>query len=192
MIRFSLIVPTSGRPSLYEVLHGAWAGGLTRDDEVIVVADGEQPEARRISGFWSDRLQVHYVETPPTLCVGMAQRNHGMTLATGTHLTFMDDDDRYTKDAFRVMRATVERNPDRLHAFRIKAVAKRLQWNVIWDKPVAREGNVGSPTLVVPNVKEKLGTWGERYAGDADFVVSTVRKHKQPPVWCPHVIAEIR
>ena len=35
-------------------------------------------------------------------------------------------------------------------------------------------GNVGTPMIVVPNLPARLGKWGDHYAGDFDFVKSTI------------------
>jgi hypothetical protein len=192
VVRLSLIIPTCGRPSLYSTLHGAWTEGLTKEDQVLVIGDGPQPEAKRIASFFHSRLNIAYHEGPLDHCVGHPQRNFGMKLATGTHLWSFDDDDVFTKDAIRTVRNHVAEAPERIHMFRIKAVSKRLCWDVIWNEPAIRFTNVGTPTIVAPNNPEKLGTWGQRYEGDFDFVSSTAKLHQKPPVWHQEVIANIQ
>lgn len=191
MVRFSLIIPTCGRPSLYSVLYDLLTEGMTQDDQVLVVGDGPQPESRRIVGHYSDRLNVSYHETEPTRCAGHAQRNFAMKMALGTHIWSFDDDDRFAEGAIRTVRKHVSEAPDRIHMFRIKAVTKRLPWDVLWRDPVIRLTNVGTPTIVVPNDPEKLGVWGDRYEGDFDFVSSTAKLHTKPPLWHRDVIANI-
>ena len=49
--------------------------------------------------------------------------------------------------------------------------------------PQVRQGNIGTPNLVAPNVPGKLGTWGTRYEGDFDYIRSTLQHYPAGPVW---------
>src|SRR5262245_34950248 len=112
MATFSVIVPTCGRPSLAATLESL-AGQLERGDEVLLIADGAQPEAERL--WHRAGLPGRYRETAPTADWGASQRNLGLDLARGTYLLFMDDDDAYLPGALAVMRRAVEAAPDRPH-----------------------------------------------------------------------------
>jgi hypothetical protein len=52
-----------------------------------------------------------------------------------------------------------------------------------------RESAIGGHAMVVPNVPERLGTWACRYAGDYDWIVSTVALWPSGVAWYDDVIA---
>ena len=113
----SVIVPTVGRRTLGRTLRSV-IPQLAQSDELIVIADG--PEAlqaasgivRRLNG----RCRLHATEAR-TGSWGNAQRDLGMVLATGTHLTFMDDDDIYAPGALDAIRKAVTLDSEAVHVF---------------------------------------------------------------------------
>jgi len=49
--------------------------------------------------------------------------------------------------------------------------------------------------MVVPNDKARLGSWGERYEGDIDFLTTTLEKWPGKDlsvVWREDVLADVR
>ena len=52
-----------------------------------------------------------------------------------------------------------------------------------------RESAIGGHAMVVPNVPERLGRWECRYAGDYDWIVSTVALWPSGVAWYDDVIA---
>lgn len=165
-IKLSLIIPTIGRPLLKRLISQVVAQ-LDSLDEVIVVGDGPSPEAsEQLRGLDS---RIHYHEHGPTRCWGHEQRNWAMTIATGTHLMFLDDDDELLPGALGVIRATARKYQDKILIFRMHHGR-----SVLWIAPRIYLGNVGTQMFVVPNVPGRLGTWGSRYEGDLDFLKSTV------------------
>lgn len=194
-VRLSIIVPTTGRPTLYRTLSSIRAAEVRDGDDVIVVADGRAcVEAVRIISVFRGFFPIEYREHETRGPVGHPQRNVAMGIAKGTHLTFMDDDDVYVPGAFGVLRRAIAERPDRPHIFRMAAKAKRIPYDVLWRIPALHEGNVGTPMFVPPNDKARLGTWGDRYSGDFDFMASTVQKYPQRDdcvVWHEEIIAEI-
>ncbi len=60
----------------------------------------------------------------------------------------------------------------------------------LWQEPVLRCGNLGTPCFLIPNVPNKLGTWGSFVGGDCAFLEGC----KWDPydiVWRPEVIAHL-
>lgn len=161
-VSLSIIVPTSNKPGLARALESV-SSQMLPGDELIVKRDA--------TGDW-----------------GHTPRNLAMQEATGTHLMFMDDDDIYLPGALDRVRARLSVNPDKPHIF---AMRNGLNGMVLPNPQGGlRCGNVSTQMIVVPNNKERLGTWGHRYVGDWDFISSTVAKY--PPeslIWCPEVIA---
>lgn len=194
-VKISVIIPTCGRSTLYATLHSVWMHGIAMADEVLVVADGLQPEAKRVVEAFHDRLPTRYEETDPTGCVGAEQRNHGMAIATGTHLMFMDDDDVFVNGAISKGRNAAFYNPDRPVIFRMKSLAKRHPFDNLWQGQILNIGNVSTQMFLIPNVKEKLGRWPSQAASDYEFIRSTVDKYPNKDrdiVWVNDIIAEVR
>ncbi len=106
----------------------------------------------------------------------------------------MDDDDVYTPDAFSAMREFALKSPGRIGIFRMRYEYWRHGWygQVVWEEPVLRWGNVGTPMFVVPNVPGKLGRWDSKFHwGDWAFIQETVTLQGDP-VFCDAVVARIR
>lgn len=161
-------------------------------DEVIVVGDGPQPLAQKSVSEYSTKLDVRYVEGPLDHCVGHPQRNAVMGQAKGTHIVSIDDDDEYINDALSIMRQAAKDHPGRVIIFRMD-VRERLS-SILWIDKAIREGNVGTPMFMVPNLPSALGVWGHRYAGDFDFIRSTVDKWPggdQGVVWSEAIIVRV-
>jgi hypothetical protein len=195
-IRLSIAVPTVGRPTLYRTLRSISTAGVDRKlDEIIVVGDGRCPEGERISSFFRELIPVSYTELKLAgQCAGHPARSHAFGMATGTHLMTIDDDDEYVPGALGVVRDKVSEAPDRPHIFRMVGRAKRNPFDVLWRERAVAECNLGSPLFVVPNNRSRLGIWGKRYAGDYDFIRSTVDLYPERDaavVWHEEIIAEI-
>lgn len=196
MTKLSIVIPTSGRPTLYTTLSSVLAAGISDDDEVLVIADGPQPEAQAISAFLRHRFRsLSYRELIPRANnFGHAPSNAGYLVASGTHILRIDDDDVYVPGALNVVRRVVSGQPDKIAIFRMRAVVKRYLYDVIWREPTIALGNVGTPMIVVPNLKGRVGTWGETYCGDLEFICTTVEKHPDRQggiVWSEEIIADI-
>lgn len=181
--RFSVIVVTSGRPTLDRTLSSIAAQALSVDDEVLVVGKG--PEIQALA----EKYGYRYVEDGPFGCWGQRERQAAMAKATGTHLLFMDDDDYYLDGAFAAIRSTVSAWPGHPVMFRMYGPS---HVGLIWRSLVVACGNVSGTQFVVPN-DDRLGTWSQRYEGDFDFITSTLRNY--PPdalVWDDSIIVGCR
>jgi len=194
-VKLSIIIPSTGRPTLTRTLQSIVDAGFRNGlDQLIAVSDGSNPEVRRVVQSFRSIADPLCIEGPETRCFGQMQKNVGMRAATGTHLMFIDDDDEYLPDALVKVRSAVAQNPDRPHLFKMVGLPPRHGYGTIWrDKSVVL-GNVGTPMIVAPNVREKLGTWGEHYCGDFDFIHATSQLHDgnhARTVWVDEVIARI-
>ena len=164
MATFSIIVGTSGRPTIHRTLQSI-VPQLEPGDEVMIVRDD--------SGDAGD--------TP---------RNDAMPRARGTHLLFMDDDDVYVPDALAKMRRFADANPGRIGIFKLEYVVGNRRW----VDPELRFKNVSTQTFLVPNVPGKLGRWEspeyERIA-DFEFVRATAELQGEP-IFREEIVAHIR
>jgi glycosyltransferase involved in cell wall biosynthesis len=186
--RYSVIVPTTGRPTLARTLRR-----IRREDrgdvEVIVVSDGKRPDAERLTtGLAQSWPGLSYVSGPVSGQWGHAQRMEGMRRARGKYLLFMDDDDIYRWRAFVHIRRATRKNPGRVIIFRVKRIDAKL-----WQRQEVSQGQMSTLQFVVPNIPDGLGSWvtNRRYEGDFDFITETLAKQGEP-VWDSHVIATIR
>lgn len=184
MPRLSIIVATSGRDTLPRALRSIADQPLLPGDEVLVV--GHTPEIKRTA---EEFFGYRFVQFPYSGDYGIAARQHAMPLATGTHLSFLDDDDSYLPGAFTAIREAIQAHPNCPIMFRMITY-----WGqILWAEPVVQESNHGGQQFVVPNDPERLGQWGKRYAGDYDFIVSTLAQYPQAAlVWDTTVIQACR
>jgi hypothetical protein len=82
-------------------------------------------------------------------------------------------------------------NHNRVHIFKMRYPSTGDE---LWRWPYMRLGNVGTPMIVVPNDRGKLGEWGSVYEGDYTFLVSTVANYGDEAclMWHDPVIAHIQ
>lgn len=172
----SVIIPTIGRRSLERALASiVWQLGPL--DEIILVGDGPQKLARRISMAFPG---ISYYETEPTRCWGHAQRNLGMSVAKGSHLCFLDDDDIWLPHGRESIKNGLHEDPDKLLFFRMKHMKKTL-----WKTREIAYGNVSTQMYVFPNDPHKLAIWRPRpdteNGGGGDFLFALETAALWPP-----------
>lgn len=194
--RLSIVIPTPGRPSVKRAAASA-LDQMLPGDELIVVYDN--------TGDW-----------------GSTPRNRGIEAATGTHITFLDDDDVYVPGALAAIREFAHEHPGRIGIFQMNRGVYGLAWRI----PDPDYMNTASGMLVVPNIPDKVGRFGavpdvppdERESeygmysqdalagrepprrlgdraerlGDYRFVVETIALQQAEPVWRPIVIQDVR
>lgn len=188
--RFSVIVPTIGRPSLADSLVSCDSVFV---DEILVSPDGRQAHTA---------CEQIVAETPllyPSVTLldpidesrlnerGHPQRNRAMLQADSPWLCFLDDDDTFVHGAFaRIVGAL---GPDVPHIFRMRYTEGHPEaGTVLWGDRELRECNVGTPMFVVPN--RRLGWWPSRIMGDFHFIRETCGLQGEP-VFVDEVIASV-
>ena len=177
MVRLSIILPTTGRDSLPFAARSARVQ-MKDGDELLIVGGGSLGE---MASLWND---ARWLDVQAGGNWGHAERNYATPRATGTHLLFIDDDDALVPGALDVIRDAVAEAPERPHIFGMVDPCGR----VLPIGHEVREGNLGTPQMVAPNVRGKLGVWGTRYAGDFDWIASTLAHYSDGPVWHDAVI----
>jgi glycosyltransferase involved in cell wall biosynthesis len=97
---FSVVLPTLNRPSLLRRALNSIALQSCPDFEVIVVDDGSTGEAlkamRAMAGEYDSRFTFAWRETRSGARGPAGARNVGIRHATGSYVTFLDDDDYWT------------------------------------------------------------------------------------------------
>lgn len=178
----TVIIPTLGRPSLERTL-----ASCEDADEIIVVLD----TAQGCSELPCD-LPEHALFTSGHFGVtgGHAGRVHGIGLAMGSHLAFMDDDDVYRPGAFDLMRDAACSLPV---IFRMD----HYSHGILWRLPVMNFGNVSTQMYLVPNESDLLGTWEPHVpglpepGGDYTFIKETSER-MGGVLWCEEITAVLR
>lgn len=118
----SVIIPTYAHSAyIAQTLESVFR--QTFDDyEVVVVNDGSPDDAGRRLMRWIDSGRIRYVEQPHS--GPAAARNHGLSLAKGEFIAFLDDDDLWPADKLEWQVQYLRGNPS------VGAVAGDRYW---WD-----------------------------------------------------------
>lgn len=184
--RLSIIVPTHDGDGL-ETLFESVRDQLLPGDEVVVIGDtcdGELPEIQSLVQAAGHRYLSfdagHH-------CYGHCQINRGIQSARGDYLVFIDDDDCFPTGALAAIRraAAAHAQPRPL----MFAFYSRRHGRTLPPGHYVQESAIGGHAMVVPNIPDKLGTWECRYAGDYDWIVSTLALWSAGPAWYDDVIA---
>lgn len=192
MTALSVIVPTPDGGRL-DRLAASLDGQLRDGDEVLIVGDTFHGDLSHVARAVAATPHWRWLEHDAGRAAwGHPQINYGMEQATGDYLVFQDDDDVFAPDALLyIRRATRHLEPPRPLIFKFKIA--RAGGLVLPQGQVVAENRIGGHCLVVPNVKDKLGTWTDRYAGDWDFIEETLRLWEPiKPVFRPEVITLAR
>jgi len=197
----SLVIATSGRPTLARTLASLRGQAWEPQDEILLIGDGPQPLA---ADLWRQfRLPGRYLECPggPHRDWGHTPRNWVLDekLATGDYLAALDDDDVWTPDALGMIRKAIIFAPDggpdveyRPLLFRMDCTRVPTLEKVVWEQPEIRYANVGTGILVVPNRPAKLARYTPKHGGDIDMIRDTCRFYPAGPVWREELICVCR
>lgn len=160
---FSVVMPTIGRRTLAAALASV-TRQLEPGDEIIVVCND-----RGDQGDWA--------------------RNSAIERAIASHIVFLDDDDELVPDALAKYRRFALEHPGMIGLFRMQLPVGDL----IWNEPVFEYGQVGGPTMVVPNLRGRLGKWAQSEIGnDWAFLEETVRLQGTDPIFRDEIVARVR
>lgn len=175
----TVVIPTISRPCLLQAIQSSLEA-----EQIVVVGDGEQPYAKRLAAeFWCDYYEYEVVPK----CYGHPQLNFVLdnNLARGDLLQFIGDDDEMAPGGIALIRKVAAENPGKCLAFLCKRVDSHK--DTLGIKHSFCEGHITGQQLVVPNIPEKLGRFGPRYAGDWDWMRDTVAKFGGDIVWTDEV-----
>lgn len=175
----SFIVPTLGRPSLLATLNSI----ETRPgDEILVVSDVVLNAHNQASV--RDHPRVGFVHCPRGGDWGHTERNVATPMARGQYIAHIDDDDTYVPGTRELMESAIRGAPGRPVIFRMRFP----NGITLWQEPVIRCGNLGTPCFLIPNRPTMMGTWGSFVGGDCQFL-ETSKWKADDYVWRPEVIA---
>ncbi len=185
--RLSIIVPTHDGIGL-DTLFTSVKDQLLPGDEVLIVGDTHDGPLPETVMDMIGKARCNYLPFDAGHhCYGHCQINEGIGWANGDYLMFIDDDDCIPGGALdRIRRAIAEQVEPRPLMFKFWSRRHNCALPV---EHTIRESAIGGHAMVVPNVPERLGRWECRYAGDYDWIVSTVALWPSGVAWYDDVIA---
>lgn len=148
MVRLTYMIPTIGRTTL-SVAIDSILEQLLDGDELFVIGDGKQHEAREIM-MARQRMNVFYLEWGPTGHYGSEQIDYATQLARGNYICYLGDDDKIIPGAIQVIRTLVVDNEIYPHIFGMYAPENQIRYASI------EAGLVSGQQIVAPNDKSRL------------------------------------
>ncbi len=182
-MKFSVLLPTIGRPTLLRTLlslkHQAWELG----DEILLLSDDNHGAVADILGLAAmprDLVKHFQVEDGPYKDWGHTPRNLYMRDAAGDFLCHFDDDDVAARDMIHSMRQVcVDR--DYVHMFRMVNYGTG---RVVWTKKgLLKRKHISTQNIVHPFDPDNFGKWGTYYGGDSAFIRETAGKYPGRVQW---------
>lgn len=159
--RISVVIPSLGRPSLLKTLQSL-ESQVEQEDQVIVVFDG-WPDAFLLRDIKHYRPTVIIHPSGPSNDWGATPRTIGQKHAAGDILMWMDDDDWYNPGALDVIRKHYADGRSSITVFGMTGV----------PATVVECGKISTQMFAISS-NFTLGKWGTEYAGDYEFISSTI------------------
>lgn len=186
-VSLAVVVATTMRPTLSATLESIAAAGLTYEDEVHVVVDGEVGSGEgagplgRVSTIMapcSAAILSYFTLRPPRGFGGQPRTLALSVIGEGpTHALFVDDDDTM-RPVVPQIRAIIEADPrpQALHVFRVAWAGSGAG---PWGAPILprdqswARGNIGTPCVAIPLAAYRAIQpplrWENHYDADFDF-----------------------
>ena len=166
----SVLISTIGNDSLIDMLNSL-KHQLSENDYLYVISDGfdyHEEVKNIISNFngYVCNLKVIY-ENENLGYWGHGVRNKYQKQLKGDYILHADDDDIYINGSIDRIKESISENNGKMLLFKFYHNYSKNEY--FWRVPVLMLNNIGTPCGAIPNIPEKMGTWGYRYGGDFDF-----------------------
>jgi len=186
MFVFSVVIPTTGRPTLARTLESV----DRRLADVIVVADTHGPLESDVEAV-AREYDVRYLEFDAGVHdTGSPQLHVGNQYASGAWLLNCGDDDVYVPGAFEAMYGHIARGVQHPLMFRTILHPSPGRANtvpvVLWSERQVERFNVTGQGFACPNSRTRLGRWVD----DVTFMRETVALHGGAIDWCDEITME--
>lgn len=146
MYSFNIICTTLGRPTLPRLLKSL-EGQLKECDVLTLISDDNHNYVINLLESENLTYRINHIIEPggKTGMWGHALLNKHINNVDGDFIMFADDDDRYSDDAFKIIREYVKEK--KLYIF------KHKDKKIHWKRKVFEVGNIGKCMGVIPNTK---------------------------------------
>jgi glycosyltransferase involved in cell wall biosynthesis len=190
---FSFLIPTHREDRPLQRCLDSVASQLGKYDEVIVIGDtldGQMPKVETLVRSYDRRFR-YLTYNAGRHDWGHSQLNHGLEHAQGDYIHCNDDDDTWSPGAVALMREAMRGTPDRPLLFRFQSYFGPVYWQ---QRGLFARNHIGGHCLVAPNIPGKVGRFAPEYAGDFDYLESTINLHGgiEQAVWCDEVVCVAR
>ncbi|MFZ5437834.1 MAG: glycosyltransferase family 2 protein [Patescibacteria group bacterium] len=106
--KISVIIPTYNRPQFLKKAISSVQTQTYKHLEIIVSDDGSEIETENlVKGLQKKDQRIIYLKNKHTGLPAVT-RNHGLKLATGSLVSFLDDDDQWLKNKLKIQLATLK------------------------------------------------------------------------------------
>ena len=175
--RFSVVIPTYNRSvSVLDTLHSCFEQTCT-DLEVVVVDDGSSDDTLAVLATIDDPrlVVVHQENAGPA-----AARNHGMRVARGDYIAFLDSDDSWYPEFLQAAQDELDANGDVLlygqiivdrgvGRYWVKPGRALGYEEPIYDFLYVYGGFIQTSTMIIPKALAERVQWDEKVTfGDND------------------------
>jgi hypothetical protein len=171
-IRLSIIVATTGRPTLLDCL-ASISTQAREGDETLVMLDAPR------HGGW-----------------GYVAHNRGLDAARGTHLIFLGEDDDFVPGGLDIIREKVAEAPGLVHLFSVESFpGRKMPRKFPMDvRSMDFSGElVPQGGIVIPRWTDRpLPRWKPCNSADRDFAAQAVQNSREAPIWHPEVVGRWR
>jgi len=164
MISINVLLTTIGREDLKNRMLPSLVNQLLSQDYLTIVSDLNHDFVADCISSFNFICTVIHIRNPNALGYwGHASRSKYQNYLLGDFIINADDDDRFTEDAFDIIRQIVV---DMKVAYIFKMqVSETIFWK---ECGLVQEGNIGTPCGVIPN-NHLLPNWEHFYGGDGRF-----------------------
>jgi glycosyltransferase involved in cell wall biosynthesis len=135
---------------------------------VLIASEGRETLNRAIASVQpqlkpGDEILVHINNDCEW---GHASRNMMMRAARGDYFLFLDDDDEFTPNALKLVRAAIRRKKAGAYIFKMRYA----DGDELWRQENVVLGNISTIMFCVKAEVALGGTWSDNYEGDFDYM----------------------
>jgi len=184
MITFNIVCTTIGRETLPRLID-SFVDQLDNTDQFTIISDTNHDFVSEVLSKYDFKFRVNHIKNEGDIKgrYGHPLLNEYMNNLEGDFIMFADDDDRYTPDAFKVIKETVV-DKNKLYIFKHK-------WGgtINWTIKDFTIGNVGKCMGAIPNT-HNLPKFSEDVVGDVYFYLDISKMFESE--FIDHIIYKVR
>lgn len=163
MFKINIVCTTIGRITLPRLIE-SFKNQLSEDDIFTIISDTNHSYVEEILKLFDFKFKVNHIinEGERMWKYGHPLINKYINELEGDFIMFADDDDRYTENAFKVIKETIK-DKNTLYIFKHNWLG-----DINWKLKDFTRGNVGKCMGVIPNTRN-LPKFQEDVFGDVIF-----------------------